>query len=188
MALTEDLAVILDRMSPETQKAGLGSEILRLAQLAELIGATPSVPVASAEGGQVPCFVRTVVVSPAEAQAPGGAVLVEPEEVPAGKRIHLLWFMAGLLEAGVWAQGGYEPVVIAGSGPEGQVLVELAADMLGYERMLCPASLEVGVRASFLGNAGLGAGEGLVVQASGQGLTGPDAVFTVFGYFGPASS
>ncbi len=189
MAFSIDKAAILDRMSPDGQKAALGEEILRLGREQTGILATLGEMISNLEGlvarvaGEQKYFARTATL---EATGAGTRVrLLASEEIPAGKRAHPLGFQLLLSGETAWGGGTGASVMLVDTGTdEIYRFASIAASRLQPGAFLGPGSEGVTLDAEFGMNLGARAGKGIDVMADGDFAEGSDLCVTVFGYLG----
>jgi len=189
VAFTDDRAEILDRMTPDGQRAALGQEILRLgreqtgilATLGELLGNLEAL--SDRVAGEQSYFARTATLT---ASTAGTRVpLLLPTEIPSGKRAHPLGFH--LLTSGetAWAGGAGSTILLVDSGTdEIYRFASIAASQLLPGAFLGPGSEGVTLEAEFGMNLGAREGNGIDIVADGDFAEGSDLSVTVFGYLG----
>lgn len=189
MAFTSDTAVILDRMTPDGQKAALGDEILRLGREQTGILATLGELISNLEelgarvAGEQKYFARTatLISTIAGTRVP----LLAPEAIPAGKRAHPLGFHILLSGEAAWTGGTGTAVMLVDSGrDEIYRFASIAAPQLQPGAFLDPGSEGVTLDAEFGMNLGARAGNGIDVMADGDFAEGSNLSVTVFGYLG----
>lgn len=187
MALDADKAGVLDRLSPDGQRALLGQEIMRLGQVQDsLSSAVATLESALAivqqalPGGQK-FFSRTASLQAVNA---GTRVpLLAEADLPEGKKVYPLGFFMILNGEVCWEGGTGTTVYIADSGTDliyRFAAIEAAHLMPG--EYLCPNSDGVTLEAEFGMNLGCRTGKGIDVFADGNFGSGSDLVVTVYGY------
>jgi len=185
--LDADKAGILDRLSPDGQKALLGQEIMRLGQMQESVAvaldALEGVVAAVQEtlaGGQK-FFSRTASIS---ATVAGTRIhLLAEADLPEGKKAFPLGFFMILNGEVSWTGGTGTAIYIADSGTD--LIYRLAAieaAQLVAGNYLCPDSDGVTLEAECGMNLGCRTGKGIDVLADADFGAGSDLVVTVYGY------
>jgi hypothetical protein len=176
MALTAHEAGVLDRMSPEAQRTGLGTELLRVGALADAAGSGgESTPAPAQE-----FFAKTVLVAPALAD--DGVVIVAADAIPDGKAIHVLWFLAMLSGATAWGSVT-DLLYLKGIGETGTELAIIPSDKCVANAVTTPETADVSIGAAMKTNTGLPVGQGLEIRSFETFTAGSSLALTVFGYF-----
>lgn len=177
MALTAAQAAALDRMNPDAQRAGLGTELQWVGSLAD---AAAGAGAASAPAQEF--FCRTVSVLPAQVHAGDGAVIVPAAEIPEGKAIHVLWFFGMLNGSTAWGSAT-DALNLKGLGVSGTEVATFGSDKLVANAIITPLVENGYIATSMKLNAGLPAGQGLALASAVSFTLGSPFVLTVYGYF-----
>jgi len=196
VAFDSEKAGILDRLSPDGQKALLGQELLRLGQeqaslqgalvalgaaVAGLEAAVGSLEAALARRQRF--FARTGVLRAALAGT--RVAILSESELGAGEKAYPLGFFLALAGEVAWSGGTGSRLYLADSGTD---LVYRFASV--EARVLAPGNF-IGVGAEGVAleaefGLGLGgrAGKGIDIVADGNFAEGSDLAVTVYGYIG----
>ena len=189
MLFDSDKAGILDRLSPDGQKAALGQEILRLGREQTGILATLGEILTNLEvlvtrfDAEQHYFARSVILSAATAS--NRMVLLQPEDIPTGKKAYPMGFKLLLGGETAWTGGTGTYVMLADSGIDAIYrFAAVAASVLLPGNYLFPGSEGVTLDAEFGMNLGARAGNGIDVMADGDFTQGSDLTVTIWGYLG----
>jgi len=194
VALDSEKAGILDRLSPDGQKALLGQEILRLGREQEnlqqaltelgaavggLTAAMGSLQEAVARGQRF--FARTATLRSAEA---GARVAVLPEdELSTDQRAYPLGFFMVLAGEVAWTGGTGSRVFLADSGEDLVYrFASIAASALVPGNFITPSAEGVTLEAEFGLALGGRLGKGIDILADGNFEVGSDLSVTIYGY------
>lgn len=194
MALDSEKAGILDRLSPDGQKALLGQEILRLGREQEslkgalvelgaavegLRAAVDSLEADAARGQRF--FARTATLKAAEA---GTRVALLPEaELAAGERAYPVGFFMVLAGEEAWSGGTGTRIFLADSGTDLIYrFASIAASALVPGNFITPSAEGVTLEAEFGLALGGRLGKGIDILADGNFEAGSDLSVTVYGY------
>jgi hypothetical protein len=187
MPFDQTRAGILDRLSPDGQKASLGREILALnLQQQELLARIETLEAAlathvNAASAEPRFFARTAAINPQNA-ATRTALLTE-DELAAGQKAYPMGFFLALAGETPWSGGTGRRLYLADSGTdliyrfaEIDPCVVLAGSYLG------PDSDGVTLTAEYTRGLGGRAGKGIDILADGPFAEGSDITVTVYGY------
>ena len=194
MALDSEKAGILDRLSPDGQKALLGQEILRLGREQEnlhgalmelgaavggLTASVGSLEEAMARGQRF--FARTAVVRAAEA---GARVPLLPEsELGEGQKAYPLGFFLVLAGEVAWSGGTASRLYLADSGVDLVYrFASIEARVLAPGNFIGPSAEGVTLEAEFGLGVGGRPGKGIDILADGNFAEGSNLAVTVYGY------
>jgi len=180
MALDPDKAGILDRLSPDGQRALLGQELMRLGKALEELEESVTTLKSTKAGGQE-FFSKTIRLP---ALTAGTRVHSFSEaDIPEGKKIYPLGFFLLLDGETAWTGGTGTKVYIADSGID---LIYRFAGILATQLIpgnyIGPASEGVTLEAELGMSLGCRTGKGIDVMADGDFAEGSDLVVTVYGY------
>jgi len=194
MAFDATRAGILDRLSPDGQKASRGKEILqRSEQQPALQGAREALG-AAVEGRRAAVdsleadaargqrfFARTATLKAAEA---GTRVALLPEaELAAGERAYPVGFFMVLAGEEAWSGGTGTRIFLADSGTDLIYrFASIAASALVPGNFITPSAEGVTLEAEFGLALGGRVGKGIDVLADGDFETGSELSVTVYGY------
>jgi len=180
MALDSRKAGLLDRMSPDSQNALLGQELMRLWEGLENIEASVAMIKSTETSGQE-FFSKTARIGALSAAT---RIQVMPEiEIPSGKTLYPLGFCLLLDGETAWAGGTGTVLYIADSGTD--LIYRFAtieAALLLPGNYISPTLEGVTLEAEFGMSLGCRAGKGIDVFGDGNFESGDDLVVTVYGY------
>ncbi|MGB9686967.1 MAG: hypothetical protein ACPLYX_10780 [Rectinema subterraneum] len=194
MALDSEKAGILDRLSPDGQKALLGQEILRLGREQESLNGALVALGAAVEGLQAAVgsleealargqrfFARTGIVRAAEA---GSRVAILPEgELGAGQKAYPVGFFLVLAGEVAWTGGVGSRIFLADSGIDLIYrFASIEARVIAPGTFITPSSEGVTLEAEFGLAVGGRVGNGIDIVADGSFASGSDLSVTVYGY------
>jgi hypothetical protein len=194
MAFDATRAGILDRLSPDGQKASLGKEILQLSEQQQTLqgalealgaavegleAAVGSLEEAMARGQRF--FARTATLRAGEA---GTRVRILPEsELSAGERAYPVGFFMVLAGEEAWSGGTGTRIFLADSGTDLIYrFASIAASALVPGNFITPSAEGVTLEAEFGLALGGRLGKGIDILADGNLEAGSELSVTVYGY------
>lgn len=180
MSFDATRAGILDRLSPDGQKASLGKEILQLSEAQQTMqDALEELSESLAKRQRF--FARTATLRSAEA---GARVAVLPEdELSTDQRAYPLGFFMVLAGEVAWIGGTGSRIFLADSGEDLVYrFASIAASALVPGSFISPSSEGVTLEAEFGLAVGGRLGKGIDILADGNFSSGSDLSVTIYGY------
>lgn len=187
MGFDETKAGILDRLSPDGQKASLGREILALYQQQQEIMRSVAILQAAlgdffgSSGGSQIFFARTATINPQNATT--RVHLLVEEDIETQQKAYPMGFFLALAGEEAWNGGMGTRLYLADSGSDLIYrFAEIDPRVILPGSYLGPDSDGVTLTAEYTRGLGGRAGKGIDILADGPFAEGSDLSVTVYGY------